>query len=49
MQRTHLKTVYDCINRIAREREQKGEDCSKWFYSKTEFEKVKSDKRNRIL
>lgn len=49
MQRTHLKNLYDCINTIARNREARGVDCSAWFYTKEEFERVKQDKNNRIL
>lgn len=49
MNRSHLKNVYDCINNIARKREARGADCSNWFYTDTEFERVKRDNKNSIL
>lgn len=48
-QRKNLIQIYDVINKIARQHEEKGEDVSSWFYSKDEFKKIKKDPKNRIL
>lgn len=49
MNRKNLLNVYDCINRIAAKHEVKGIDRSNWFYSDSEFSKIKQDNRNTIL
>lgn len=49
MLKIHLKNLYDCINRIANDHQKKGIDRSEWFYTDKEFEKIKRDKKNRII
>lgn len=45
----NLMNIYDVINKIARNHQEKGEDVSDWFYTKDEFEQIKKDPKNRIL
>ena len=49
MNRQHLKNLYDCINTIARNHEAKGKKRENWFYSDSEFESIKKDRRNTLL
>lgn len=49
MNRQHLKNLYDCINEIAREHKARGHNRDNWFYSDSEFEQVKKDRRNTLL
>jgi len=41
--RKSLKNIYDTINKIARNCEQRGIDTSDWFYTKEELERLKED------
>jgi hypothetical protein len=49
MNRTHLKNLYDCINRIAQEHKARGNDRTNWFYTEDEFNQIKKDDQNNIL
>ena len=48
-QKQNLKNVYDVINKIARQHKEKGEDVSSWFYTKSEFEEIKKDQKNKVI
>lgn len=48
-QRKNLKNLYDVINKIARQCEERGQDTSSWFYTKTQVEELKKDPKNKFL
>ena len=45
----NLKNIYDVINKIARQHKERGEDVSNWFYTKSQFEEIKKDPKNKII
>lgn len=45
----NLKNIYEVINKIARQHKEKGEDVSNWFYTKTEFEQLKNNPKNKVI
>lgn len=45
----NLIKVYDIINEIALECEERGIDTSSWFYSKEDIEKIKKDNNYDLL
>lgn len=47
--RKFLIKLYDCINEIAEEKERKGEDMSRWFYTKEQIEELKKDPKIKFI
>ena len=45
----NLENIYDVINKIAKAHKDKGEDVSKWFYTKAEFEQIKKNPKNKVI
>ena len=46
--RENLRNLYDAINDIAKSLWEKGEDVSKYFYTKEEYEEIKKTSKNLI-